>query len=145
RAGHERRPGPDLLQLIAGSEGTLAIVTDATLSVQPLPTARSMRAFRLKSVDAGLEAMRLVVRAGMRPQLLRLYDPLATQLQSDRGGPHHAEVSTPVRAVLEAVRAKSLGYVLAAPKLLNRAIELLPERCLLLAAFEGESQGAVED
>ena len=36
-AGYFARPGMDLIDLFIGSEGTLGIVTDATLSVMPLP------------------------------------------------------------------------------------------------------------
>jgi alkyldihydroxyacetonephosphate synthase len=66
--------GPDLDQLILGSEGTLAVVTEATLAIHELPPHRAYDGFLLDSLEAGLEAVRLVMRRGLRPPIVRLYD-----------------------------------------------------------------------
>src|SRR5207302_267773 len=59
--------GPDLLQLLLGSEGTLAIVTKARLRCWPAPTSRWMRGLRFASVQAGMAGLRALMRSGLRP------------------------------------------------------------------------------
>lgn len=66
--------GPDLRELFLGSEGTLGIITQATLRVFPQPDARVCEAFVFPAVSVGLEAMRTVTQQGIRPALLRFYD-----------------------------------------------------------------------
>lgn len=144
RAGPERSPGPDLVQLLVGSEGTLAVVTEAAFGIHRRPLARSVAAFRFRSFAQGVEAARRAIRAGLRPHLLRLYDPMAAQLQ-EAEGESPREISTPVRALIHAARTRSLGYALSAPSVLNRTAEVLLPRCVLLVAFEGEAQAACED
>ncbi len=143
--GPERVPGPDLVQLLCGSEGTLAVVTDATLSVHPLPQAKAMRGFRMRTVGAGLDGLRLIFRAGLRPHVLRLYDPLDSLSASGAPRPREARESGPLSAVLGRLKSKSLGYALAAPGLINRAVDLVPPRSLLVVSFEGDSQAACEE
>lgn len=67
--------GPDLRQLFLGSEGTLGIVTEVTFSLRALPEASRGQALHFASFEAGLAAMRRVLRAGWRPPVVRLYDP----------------------------------------------------------------------
>jgi alkyldihydroxyacetonephosphate synthase len=66
--------GPDLRQLFLGSEGTLGVVTEVTFSLRPLPERSEGRAFHFASFDAGLDAIRKLIRAGWRPPVVRLYD-----------------------------------------------------------------------
>ena len=66
--------GPDLNQLLVGSEGTLAIITAATLRVHPVPPAEVRSAWTFADFATGLEACRLVLRRGANPAVLRLYD-----------------------------------------------------------------------
>lgn len=67
--------GPDLRQLFLGSEGTLGVVTEATFSLRPLPEVSRGAAFSFEDFGAGLEAIRLFMREGWRPPVVRLYDP----------------------------------------------------------------------
>lgn len=67
--------GPDLRQLFLGSEGTLGIVTEVTFSLRALPAASRGQALHFASFEAGLAAVRRVLRAGWRPPVVRLYDP----------------------------------------------------------------------
>src|SRR5215217_4867725 len=50
--------GPELTQLFVGSEGTLGIITRATLEIVPLPAERRFATLRFPSIDAGVEAFR---------------------------------------------------------------------------------------
>ena len=74
RAGAAPRDRPDLRQLFLGAEGTLGIVTEVTVRVFPLPESRKLLCFGFPDFDAGLEAIRRIVRAGWRPPVVRLYD-----------------------------------------------------------------------
>lgn len=66
--------GPDLRQLLIGSEGTLGVVTRVTLRIFPLPEHREVEALRLPDVRSGVAAIRAITRAGLRPFLVRCYD-----------------------------------------------------------------------
>lgn len=66
--------GPDLRQLFLGSEGTLGVITRVTLSLRPLPESSVGQTFHFADLDAGLRAIRLAMRAGWRPPVVRLYD-----------------------------------------------------------------------
>jgi alkyldihydroxyacetonephosphate synthase len=67
--------GPDLRHAFIGAEGALGVVVDVTLKIFPLPERRIFQTLAFESVAAGLEAMRGMLRAGLRPFLLRFYDP----------------------------------------------------------------------
>lgn len=80
RAGRAPRSatGPDLVQLLLGSEGTLAVLTEATLAVNPLPKAHLSMAYVWDRISNGLAATRCIMQAGLRPTVVRLYDELDT-------------------------------------------------------------------
>ncbi len=75
-----RSAGPDLLHLFLGSEGTLGIMTQLALRIFPLPESRKLLCFSFADFDAGLEAIRTIVRVGWKPPVLRLYDAFETRL-----------------------------------------------------------------
>lgn len=66
--------GPDLTQLLLGSEGTLAVITRVWLRAHPLPEVERRAAYSFDTFTDGLEACRRVLRAGSTPAVLRLYD-----------------------------------------------------------------------
>src|SRR3954453_3377360 len=66
--------GPDLTQLFVGSEGTLGIITRATLEVVPLPAQRRFVTLAFPDVAAGVTAFRTALQAGHRPSVIRMYD-----------------------------------------------------------------------
>jgi alkyldihydroxyacetonephosphate synthase len=72
--------GPELTQLFVGSEGTLGVITRATLQLVPLPAQRRFAAVAFPSVGAGVEAIRGALQAGHRPSVVRMYDEDATRL-----------------------------------------------------------------
>jgi alkyldihydroxyacetonephosphate synthase len=66
--------GPELRELFVGSEGTLGIVTDATLKMFPIAEHRRFETVSFETIEAGLTAVRRIMRLGLRPFLIRLYD-----------------------------------------------------------------------
>ncbi|MBI2168851.1 MAG: FAD-binding oxidoreductase [Actinobacteria bacterium] len=71
--------GPDLTQLVLGSEGTLAVVTEATLRIHPLPSGEARTVFGFATFADGLDACRRILRRGATPAVLRLYDVFESQ------------------------------------------------------------------
>ena len=66
--------GPDLSQLLLGSEGTLAVITRVWLRAHPLPEVERRAAWSFPTFSEGLEACRRILRDGATPAVLRLYD-----------------------------------------------------------------------
>ena len=72
--------GSDLRALVLGSEGTLGVIVEATLRVAPAPAAHDERALLFRSFEAGAEAVREAVQAGVPAAMLRLSDAAETEL-----------------------------------------------------------------
>src|SRR4051794_3044071 len=72
--------GPELTQLFVGSEGTLGVITRATLQILPLPAERRFAAVAFPTVGAGIGAIRRALQLGHRPSVVRMYDEDATRL-----------------------------------------------------------------
>jgi alkyldihydroxyacetonephosphate synthase len=72
--------GPELTQLFVGSEGTLGVITRATLQLVPLPAERRFAAVAFPSVGGGIGAIRRALQLGHRPSVVRMYDEEATRL-----------------------------------------------------------------
>ena len=66
--------GPDLRQFFLGAEGTTGVVVEVALRIFPFAESRLVESLRFDNVAAGVEAMRLVMRGGLRPFLVRFYD-----------------------------------------------------------------------
>jgi alkyldihydroxyacetonephosphate synthase len=71
--------GPELTQLFIGSEGTLGVITRATLQLAPLPAVRRFEAASFPSVPDGISAVREAMVRGYRPSVIRMYDEVATR------------------------------------------------------------------
>ncbi len=85
-----RARGLDWTPLFVGSEGTLGLITAIRLRVHPLPGALVLRGLRFPTVRSGIDGFREVLQSGLRPSVMRLYDPLDTwmamQKADDAGG-----------------------------------------------------------
>jgi alkyldihydroxyacetonephosphate synthase len=78
--------GPDLRELLIGSEGTLGVITEATLRVRPRPVASRYEAWILPSFAAGVEALRALEQGGAAPDVTRLSDADETRLSLGMAG-----------------------------------------------------------
>ncbi|PRH78533.1 FAD-binding oxidoreductase, partial [Streptomyces solincola] len=70
--------GPDLRQLVLGSEGAFGVVTSVTVRIRPLPERRVYEGWRFATFDAGAAALRRLAQDGPRPTVLRLSDETET-------------------------------------------------------------------
>ena len=75
RPGPRSAVGPALHQLFLGSEGALGVILGAELRVHHLPELVVGRGYAVTDLASGLEAMRAVMQSGIRPLVMRLYDP----------------------------------------------------------------------
>ncbi|MFB6846932.1 FAD-binding oxidoreductase [Streptomyces sp. NPDC056373] len=66
--------GYDLTALLTGSEGTLAVITSATLRLRPVPVATATLAAYFATFEAAAEASYAITRAGVEPALAELVD-----------------------------------------------------------------------
>ena len=66
--------GPGLLQLLVGSEGTMGVITSATLRMDPMPETQAFLTYEFATVFDGLEAGRRIMTQRWRPAVMRLYD-----------------------------------------------------------------------
>ncbi|HVT64358.1 MAG TPA: FAD-binding oxidoreductase [Mycobacteriales bacterium] len=65
-------PSPD--RALLGSEGTLGVVTEAWLRVQPRPAHRWSATYGAPDLATGLDAVRAIAQTGIQPATLRLID-----------------------------------------------------------------------
>jgi alkyldihydroxyacetonephosphate synthase len=78
--------GPQLRELVVGSEGILGVITAATLRVRPRPAVRRFEAWMFKSFPEGAEAFRHLEQQGAAPELTRLSDEVETALSMQMAG-----------------------------------------------------------
>ena len=71
--------GPNLCQLFTGSEGTLGIITEATLKIHPVSEERRFRGFLFPDMSSAFEAGRSLMAERLRPCVIRLYDENSTR------------------------------------------------------------------
>ncbi|MFI5584940.1 FAD-binding oxidoreductase [Amycolatopsis sp. NPDC051758] len=82
--------GYDLARLFVGSEGTLGVITQATVQLKPLPQAPATFVAGFTTTEAAGEAVARVVREGLVPSLLEIMDASSikaseTYLKTDLG------------------------------------------------------------
>lgn len=70
--------GPDLRQLVLGSEGAFGVITSVTVRIRPVPRVRRYEGWRFASFDQGAAALRRLAQDGPRPTVLRLSDETET-------------------------------------------------------------------
>lgn len=114
--------GIDVKHLCFGSEGTLGIITEATMQVHAIPEVRQVRGYLFPEFEGGSEAIFECVRQECMPAMVRLNDPDKTALSL-------------------AFRPPSSGLTKVAGSLFKRYLRAKgfaqPRTCLMLTAFEG--------
>ena len=121
--------GPDLRQLILGSEGALGVITSLTVALRPVPAQRVYDGWRFESFRQGADALRRLVQDGPRPTVLRLSDEAETALNLARP----SELGSGAAGCLAIA-----GYE-------GSAEEVASRRAAASAAFEAAGAQAVPD
>ncbi len=74
----ESAAGPDLRQLLIGSEGVFGVITRVRVKVHPAPAATRYEAWSFPDFATGADALRAVAQTGTGPTVLRLSDEAET-------------------------------------------------------------------
>ncbi len=72
--------GPDLREVVMGSEGAFGVVTAVTVRVRRIPEVKVYETWRWESFADGTAAMRTLAQAGVLPTVLRLSDENETAI-----------------------------------------------------------------
>jgi alkyldihydroxyacetonephosphate synthase len=80
RAAPASASGPDVRELLIGSEGTLGVIVEATLRIHPLPEERAFRSYLFRSFESGVAAVRALAQSDRPPAIVRLSDVPETEM-----------------------------------------------------------------
>ncbi|VVJ23241.1 Glycolate dehydrogenase (EC [Amycolatopsis camponoti] len=154
--------GYDLARLFVGSEGTLGVITQATVQLKPLPQAPATLVAGFTTTEAAGEAVARIVREGLVPSLLEIMDAssikasetyLKTDLgagsdcqalllgQSDAGG----EVARRELAAIEQICTDCGADLAYTTEDLEEGRMLLQARRVVLTALETYGQWLTDD
>jgi len=78
--------GPDLRELVLGSEGTFGVITSVRVRVRRRPQVKVYEGWRFDSFDDGAAALRDLEQSGMAPPCLRLSDESETAINLGEDG-----------------------------------------------------------
>ena len=145
--------GYDLTALLTGSEGTLAVITSATLRLRPVPAATATIAAWFDSFETAAEASYAIARAAVVPALAELVDgPVLQAIDPDLRARGAALLVVQCDGAGAAIEAAAVARVLAP---LASAVEstqdpveaeaLLAARRLALPALERLGRPLIED
>lgn len=88
--------GPSWQNAFIGAEGTLGLITQATCRVWPYPASRRFQSYSFTNIEDGLQAIRKMMQAELRPACIRLYDPVDTFFsKASKIMPAEAELNEP--------------------------------------------------
>ena len=71
--------GPEIMQMVLGSEGTLGVVTEVTLKLRPLPEVKRYGSIIFPNFESGVAFMREVAKLRIAPASIRLVDNMQFQ------------------------------------------------------------------
>jgi len=104
--------GPDLRQLILGSEGRFGVLTRATVRVRRRPECMQVEALLLPTWEEGLEAVRELTQSRLPLQLLRLSDGPETEVALRAGLADHSVVAPLLRGWIRLRGIRGSGCLL---------------------------------
>jgi glycolate oxidase len=87
-------PGPDLLGLLVGSEGTLAVVTSVTVRILRRPETVQTLLAAFDTIDAGGAVVSDIIGAGIIPAAVEMMDSLAIRAAEAAVHPNFPDADT---------------------------------------------------
>tara|TARA_B110000879_G_scaffold211868_1_gene305937 strand:- start:2980 stop:4395 length:1416 start_codon:yes stop_codon:yes gene_type:complete len=104
--------GYNLTQLMVGSEGTLGVITEATLKLLPLPRFKALLLVPFSSAEQACEAVSAIFQAGIQPSAMEFMERSAIALAQEFTGDFSLKIDDDVQAHLlievDAFRAEDL-------------------------------------
>lgn len=88
---HKSSSGYDLTRMFVGSEGTLGIVTEATLKLSCIPSHHLATTITFKDLDSASAAVAILVASGLEPAALELLPPTLIKLMNQKKNLNIAE------------------------------------------------------
>ena len=79
--------GPQLRELVVGSEGVLGVIPDVTVRVRPAPKVHRYEAWMAESFEAGSEIVRSLAQGPGLPEIIRVSDEEETEGTLALSGP----------------------------------------------------------
>ena len=83
---HKNKTGFDFPRFFTGTEGMLAIITEATLKLLPLPPYRAALSVGFGSVQIAIRGIKAIFKAGFLPCALELADEFTLRAAKNRTG-----------------------------------------------------------
>jgi alkyldihydroxyacetonephosphate synthase len=123
--------GPDLNQIIAGSEGTLGIITEVTVRIQKLPSDRKYFGIVFPDFNSGVKFIKEANQSGLKLSMLRLSDEDETRLFANFAG----------------LGKKKTFFRTLKHSLIERLLKwngIKDNRCVLMCGIDGETSD-IED
>lgn len=75
-----RADGPDFRELILGSEGTIGIITGATIRIHPMPDEKLYFMLAFKDFREAMVASRVLMQRGLKLAMIRTSDEVETEV-----------------------------------------------------------------
>lgn len=122
--------GPDLREVVMGSEGTLGVVTAVRVRVRPVPEAKVYETWRFDSFFAGAAAMRTLAQSGLMPTVLRLSDETETSINLSKPTEIGDETEAPGGVVMIVGHEGTPSTVAARRAAVTMLLENAGGRCL---------------
>ena len=98
--------GPDVREMILGSEGRMGIITEVTVRITPLPEKELFQVVFFPSWDVGITVARELIQQRVALSMVRLSNPLETTSLLYMGA---GEDSSGVAALEQALAEKGIG------------------------------------
>lgn len=141
----------DLKELFLGSEGTLGLMSEGSFRLHPLPEHQWIHGFAFNSLEDSLNASRQIMQAGLKPFVMRLYDPLDTLLASSYRDKSEGEGSWLknmsesfkswgrdwLKPGMKLLKEVSLKAALKNPVLLQSLGDAFSQKTLMILGFHG--------
>ena len=115
--------GPDINELILGSEGRFGIITQAVMKIHPIPATQAFGAVLFPNFSAGIAAIQECVAQQTLPHMLRLLDREETQLSF-----HFKSQKSPFQTMVDKAMKRMIGTV--------KKIDF-SQCCIAVLAFSG--------
>jgi len=133
--------GYDLLSLLLGSEGTLGVITEATLRLLPLPEARRTLLASFAEVEEAAAAVGATFRAGVLPAAIEFMDGNAIRCVEDYEGSSLTGLVREAGAVLIIELDGGAGDVERTGAIVERVMREGKAKGVKLAKTEEEAEG----